>query len=286
VTLTDTNDFILAARFSFVISSAPPDQAMQIAFGLVNSTLTGSNRTGTAGIYDDDDTFHTVEFNYFPNSGVGGPTLTPTVFGGQEPGLDAFGNIAFVAFDLGENTNGVTNLPQNVTLEAVLDYTASNKTVRLTVSQVNSNGTLTQLDTALPALNLLGGDNVYTYYDTNYPFVVDTLAIMAYHDGYTTSEDPSLVADLRFQKLSFTTTATAPQPPSYVSINVTSTNVVLSFPTISNLVYYVQSRTNLNLGSWSVLATNIAGTGGIVTNIDVGAAVLPAKFYRIGLAAP
>ncbi len=282
VTLTDTNNFTLTARFGFTITSAPEGQNMQIAFGLVNSTLTGSNRTGTAGIYNDDDTFHTVEFDYFPNDNPWSPTLTPAVFGAQEPGLDAFGNFAWISFDLGANINGVTNLPQNVTLQATLVYSGATKTLTLTMSQVNSNGTLTLLDTELPPLNLLGGQDVYSTYDTTFPFVVDTLAIMAYQDGYTTTNDPSLVADLQFQQLDFTTSASPPLP-SYVTINIVSTNVVLAFPTVSNNLYVVQSTTDLVSDAWSTIASNIPGTDGVVTNMDVGGAKVSRRFYRVGL---
>ncbi len=69
-------------------------------------------------------------------------------------------------------------------------------------------------------------------YVTNFPFVVDSLAIMAYHDGFTTTNDPSLIADLRFQKMYFTTSA--PPPPSNVFTKVSGTNVSLVFPTINS----------------------------------------------------
>ncbi len=282
VTLTDSNDFTLTARFSFAIASAPEGQDMQIAFGLVNSSLSGGDRTGSPTNYASDNPFSTVEFNYFPNDNPWDPTLTPSVFGAQEPGLDAFGNFAWIPYDLGANINAVTNLPQTVTLQATLAYSGATKTLTLTMSRVNSNGTLTLLDTELPPLNLLGGQDVYSTYDTNLPFVVDTLAIMAYQDGFTTTNDPSLVADLQFQRFDFTTSANPP-PPSYVAINIASTNVVLAFPTLSNNLYVVQSTTDLVSHAWSTIASNIPGTDGVVTNLDVGGATVSRRFYRVGL---
>jgi hypothetical protein len=112
--------------------------------------------------------------------------------------------------------------------------------------------------------------------------VVDTLAIMAYQDGYTTTNDPSLVADLQFQQLDFTTSASPPLP-SYVTINIVSTNVVLAFPTVSNNLYVVQSTTDLVSDAWSTIASNIPGTDGVVTNMDVGGAKVSRRFYRVGL---
>lgn len=288
VVVTDTDDFTLTTRFSFHVISAPGEQGMQIAFGLVNSSLTGGDRTGTSTNFFSDNMFNTVEFNYFPNVSTffnSGPTLTPAVIGAQTAtNADAFGNFASIFgpdSDLGDNTNGVTELPQNVTLEATLAYSGASKTLTLTVSQVNSNGTLTPIDTELPPMDLVANG-----YNTNFPFKIDTLAIMAYRDGFTTSDDPSLVADMQFQGFDFTTSASAPQPPSYVLIKIVGTNVSLIFPTISDHSYYVQSKTDLASGFWSTIATNIPGTGGVVTNIDVGATTVPARFYRVGLVVP
>lgn len=285
VTLTDTNSFTLSAVFSFTITSAPDDQLMQIAFGLVNSSMTGGDRTGSVTNFTSDNVFSSVEFDYFPNVSAiyGGPTLTPTVFGAQAgPNDDAFANIAAIfgdASDLGRHTKGISSLPQNMTLQAVLHYDGDTKTITITMGQVNPDGSGTCLDTELPPLNLVAAG-----YDTNFPFVVDSLAIMAYNDGFTDPGNPSLVADLKFQRLSFWTPAL--QPPSRVSVNVLSTNVVLTFPTMSNFSYDVQGTTDLVSCSWSTIASNIPGTGGVVTNRDIGAATVPQRFYRVGLIVP
>ena len=209
-TLTDTDSFTLATRFSFNITSAPGDQFMQMAFGLVNSGLTGGDRTGSFSNFGSDNTFHTVEFTYFPNdSFFSGATLSPAVFGAQKSGGDAFGNFASIfgsGSDLGDNTVGITELPQNVTLEALLAYNGGTKVLTLTMNQVNPNGSLTLLNTELPALNLNGSG-----YDSAFPYLVDSLAIMAYNDGFTSSNAPSLVADLTFERFEFITAA-IPEP--------------------------------------------------------------------------
>ena len=287
VTLTDTNDFTVTAQFSFHLISNPEEQAIQIAFGLVNSTLTGGDRTGTeddeGNFLATDNAFDTVEFNYFPSISpdfeFSGPTLTPVAIGAQIDGEDSFGNFAGIfdsGSDLGDNTNGLTALPQDVTLQATLTYYGATKTLILAVSQVNSNGSITPLNTGVPPMNL-----VDVGYDPNFPFNVDTLAIMAYHDGFTTTNDPSLIADLRFQKMYFSTFA--PLPPNTVFPSVSGTNVLLTFPTISTNLYDIQSSTDLVSGCWSTIASNIAGTGGIVTNIDVGGASVSHRFYRVGV---
>jgi hypothetical protein len=285
VTLTDTNSFTLSTVFSFNVITAPGDQLMQIAFGLVNSATTGGDRTGSATNFTSDNVFSTIEFDYFPNVSTiyGGPDLSPTVFGAQAgPGDDAFANIASIfgdVSDLGTHTKGITSLPQNVTLQAVLNYDGDTRTITITMAQINPDGSGTCLDTELPPLNLVAAG-----YDTNFPFVVDSLAIMAYNDGFTDPSDPSLVVDLKFQRLSFWTPALP--PPNPVSVHVLSTNVALTFSTLSNFSYDVQSTTDLVSSSWSTIASNIPGTGGVVTNLDVGAATVGQRFYRAGLIVP
>ena len=69
--------------------------------------------------------------------------------------------------------------------------------------------------------------------------------------------------------------------PQDLRLTLVGTNAVLSFTTVSNLHYNVQGRNDLGSGSWSNLAINIAGTGGVVTNIDVGAATQAQRFYRV-----
>lgn len=77
-----------------------------------------------------------------------------------------------------------------------------------------------------------------------------------------------------------------PAPPGFVSVAIAGTNVWLTFPTVynvtSNIFYDVQSTTNLVTGAWSTIASNIAGTGGIVIYTNSGAAVVPRLFYRVG----
>ena len=72
-------------------------------------------------------------------------------------------------------------------------------------------------------------------------------------------------------------------PPSVLSIGILNTNVLLTFSAVSNVLYDVQKRDDLQTGSWSIIASNITATGAVGTNLDVGAALLPKRFYRVGL---
>jgi len=189
-TFTGSTDFTLTARFSFTVTSAPGDQDMQFAFGLTNSATTGGDRTGSYSNFSSDNTFNTVEYDYFPNVSplYGGPTLSPSVFGAQSGGNDAFSNFASV---FGPSSLLTGNpLPTAQELQATLAYSALGQTLTLTIQQVNADNSLTLLDVV--PLSTSGLDPTFS---------VDTLSIMAYNDGFTDSSEPSLVGDMSFQRL-------------------------------------------------------------------------------------
>jgi hypothetical protein len=209
--LDDSSNFELRARFSFHITSAPSDQAGNMGFGLTNHLLTGGDRTGTSGNFSSDNTFHTVEWSYFPNVSAlfGGPTLSPAVFGGQEPAGDAFANFSSIfgsASLLSDNTVGVKTLPQDTPLETHLVYDGSSKLLTLSMFQVVGNS-LTPINTELVPLDLAEFGSPY---DGGNGFLINSLSIMAYHDGFTTSDAPSLIGDMTFDSI----TLIVPEPSS------------------------------------------------------------------------
>ena len=196
--LTTATDFTLTTRFSFTVTNAPSDQTMQFAFGLVNNTLTGGDRTGSFSNFGSDNTFNTVEFNYFPNVSpiYGGPTVTPTVFGGKAGSGDAFSNFA-------SNFGTSAPLPTATPLLATLNYISASGTLTLTVQQVNPDQSLTLVDTASISLTSLSPT-----------FSVNSLAIMSYNDGFTFSGDPSLAGVMNIQGMQLTSPASVPEPSS------------------------------------------------------------------------
>ncbi len=225
-TLNDSASFQLSAQFSFDITNAPADQGMQIAFGLVNHTVTGSDRTGMPANFFSANTYDTFEFNYFPNASAFGPTLAPAVFGGPDPSGYSFANFASIfgpPSNLGDNVNpDITELPQHTTLEADLAYDGISKIVTLTMYQVGPGNALTILNTGVPALDL---GQFGSGYDLSNPFVVDTLSIMAYNDGFTTADNPSLMADVTFGSISLV----VPEPSSVVLALLAGLCLVSSF---------------------------------------------------------
>lgn len=76
-----------------------------------------------------------------------------------------------------------------------------------------------------------------------------------------------------------TVLSVVPCSPAQTTISVMGTNVVLGAATASNRVYDVQRSDDLS--AWSTIVSNVAGTGGIWTNIDIGGAAVVQRFYRV-----
>ena len=57
-------------------------------------------------------------------------------------------------------------------------------------------------------------------------------------------------------------------------------NMVVSFSSDLGQRYRIERKDVLAPGVWTTVADNIAGTGGIVPVADLGATILPKRFYR------
>ena len=58
-------------------------------------------------------------------------------------------------------------------------------------------------------------------------------------------------------------------------------DVALQFSTVSNQSYLIESKDDLGAGSWSTVANNVPGTGGIVALTNGVPANLSKRFYRV-----
>jgi len=58
------------------------------------------------------------------------------------------------------------------------------------------------------------------------------------------------------------------------------TNAALAFNTVSNVLYDIQTSADLSPDSWRDLTNNLVGFGGMITNLDTGAAIA-SRFYRL-----
>jgi hypothetical protein len=66
-----------------------------------------------------------------------------------------------------------------------------------------------------------------------------------------------------------------------VSLKLTGANAVVSFTTLTNATYEVDSRGDMSTGTWLVLTNGVQGTGGTLSNTDVGAVGQGRRFYRV-----
>jgi len=71
--------------------------------------------------------------------------------------------------------------------------------------------------------------------------------------------------------------------PSDFQLTLVGDSGVLTFSTKTNVLYDVQALDDWATGTWVNLATNIVGTGGVVTNVDAAAAGLAQRFYWLRL---
>ena len=69
--------------------------------------------------------------------------------------------------------------------------------------------------------------------------------------------------------------------PGITSTDVIGSDVRISFSSVAGKNYLIESNQSFPIGPWSVVANNVAGTGGIVQVIAPGAAGLPKQYYRV-----
>lgn len=66
-----------------------------------------------------------------------------------------------------------------------------------------------------------------------------------------------------------------------IEVRKSGDDVLVRFTTVSAKTYGVLYRPEVDGNSWTVLPGTVAGTGGIVTYTDIGAASQPRRFYRL-----
>ena len=165
---THEDDFVFGAVVTIRPDGFEPDPFgfHPIAFSLTNSATTGDDRTGDPVDFASD-TFDTVEAAWFPNVSpfFGGPWFSPSVFG-QAVGGDAFANFGFgtVSFEL---------LPGSTYL-IEMEHNASTRTLTGHASLVRPDGRAILLQSSRVQVDLSRVTG----------FLVDSLGISAYHDGF------------------------------------------------------------------------------------------------------
>jgi lysophospholipase L1-like esterase len=72
-----------------------------------------------------------------------------------------------------------------------------------------------------------------------------------------------------------------PTLPLFTSIAVFGTNVALTFSTVSNQFYIVESRDDLFTGNWATVTNNVPGGGGFAAVTNRVSAAISQRFYRV-----
>ncbi|HXI71479.1 MAG TPA: immunoglobulin domain-containing protein [Verrucomicrobiae bacterium] len=184
--------------------------------------------------------------------------------GGQIIGLGTLNGVRH-AFLLAKLPPGITNQPvsQTVTVSNSVTLTVGVTGTTPLSYQWRFGGTnLAGATTNFYALNNAQPTNAGAY----------TIVITNYYGAVT-----SAVATL---------TVTIPVPPQITDFKIAGTNVLLSFSTMSSGNYFIEARTNLTIGAWSGLISNIAGNGSVKTATNFGGAALPECYYRVRLSFP
>jgi hypothetical protein len=72
-------------------------------------------------------------------------------------------------------------------------------------------------------------------------------------------------------------------PPRISGLAVSNNNCIVAFTTLPGLSYDVQRASELEDGVWSLVSTNVPGTGGLLAVTDTNSASQPQRFYRVRL---
>lgn len=165
---TQDDDFVFGAVITIRKDGFAPDPFgfHPIAFSLINASTTGDDRTGDLSDFAAD-TFDTLEAAYFPNVSplFGGPYFSPDAFG-EALGGDAFANFGFgsVGFEMRPGTTYLVEL----------EHVAARHLLVGQVSMVRPDGRAV----------VLSGSRVEVDLSRVTGFLVDSLGISAYHDGF------------------------------------------------------------------------------------------------------
>lgn len=165
--LTAGDDFVLGAVLTIRTGmEADPFGFHPVAFGLFNGSTTGDDRTGDLDDFRAD-TFDTLEMAYFPNVSplFGGPWLSAAGFGAPQ------GDDAFLDFAFGSVAAAVQ---PGTTCLVMLRHDAQARTLTLDLWEAGEGGRWIARPGARVTADLSGLDG----------FLVDTLGIAAYHDGF------------------------------------------------------------------------------------------------------
>ncbi len=225
--LTQADRFTFSASFKILDDgSYHADDSggiAQIAFGLINTTTTGTNRVGNPS-QPTSDTYDMVTVDYFPtdNPFFESITITPTIFASQLPGSeDAFNGIAapFDAESEITDTGEVGPLTLDTAYTIQMAYDGPSRTTTVTLEDDNGlvvinqegasgatggpDGDVHTIEHTVPAKKEFPDDS-----DEFFPldFSVDAFGLLLWEDGFNKAFSPndSLIANVAFSAVAVT----------------------------------------------------------------------------------
>ncbi len=213
-------DFSLEVDLTILSDGFYADESTmaQIAFGLINTEITGDVRIGDcSGQYAEvPDAFAIITIDYYPNESSlwGGPSLGPTLVNTDDGGSFC----SALEFTFGNETDMTTEgpLPLDVPLTFRLESTCHRDTGEqtLTVTVDGPNGPIL-INTEGDGAQAGGPDGDPTTIQTTASkplLVVDALAITLWEDTFLFGPPASLVADVRFDEMRLVVSGPPPVP--------------------------------------------------------------------------
>ena len=188
-------DVPFTAAAVFVIEpegfAADPYGYFEISWGLWNRETCGLERTGSPASAAGD-TFQLAEFDWFPNVSpwFGGPWLSPSLFGAADPEnplFEQYGAFANMTFGSVE-----ARLPLGVPLLAVMEHRPADGVMVVQVYELGE-GAPVPVPGAVTVVPL--------GWLSRPEYVLDTIGLTLWHDGWQWGETPALVARVTFHLL-------------------------------------------------------------------------------------
>ena len=245
--LSKSDDFSLELdlRLTDIIGGINPAKpyGFELSFGFLNSSNALKTNffrgTGTQSP-------NLVEFDFFPDTGYG-PTIWPS-FWSTNSSLSYGGGTDY----------SLVELPTGVTMHVSMSYTATNKTMKTTIT---TNGV------SIGAIS----DTVLSGSFTD--FRVDTFAIESFNDF---GDGGSILAHGTVDNVYFT----VPPPPVQEMKSVfTNNSWQVSFSSRTNWSYVLERSSNLQ--TWSPASVSTSGTGNNVILTDTNVTASTMQFYRV-----
>jgi hypothetical protein len=233
--------------YAIGVNAAAPD-TFELATGLQNFAEATSTNFLRGG-YPSQPDLAEFDFYQWDNSGYDTNTVWPTF-------VDSANDFYF----LNTNSYGIAELPTNIVMRVIMNYTAADQTCVLSIT---TNGNIV----VAPVLAVLNAPGAH-FND----YHLDTFAVESYNDA---ESGGSLLAHGTIGNIVLTV---PPPPVTFVQEILTNGSAQLTVASVTNWNYLLVSSTNLI--TWTTNGNVVAGTGGSLTFKDTNL-LQRHQFYQV-----